>query len=141
MRTLIAILTAASLAAHVLLGCCWHHAHGCQKAACAAADCRGHDHGHHGHGAHRHPTDPVPGEEDGNRPAGATCNEVRCVFVGGAKPLVVADPATTGHLVWACVPPAGKLAVSVSLVRLDVGTQHNLPPPVRPHLAKQVLLI
>jgi len=133
LHSLISCLTAAALGLHALLGCCWHHSHGC-----------GHEHGllvtlgwepepaeHHDHdccdssGTH----DKAPLRHD--------CHAGKCVFLaakstGSARPvlpcLLFALPPQS--------PPLGAVARALA-------THLDAPPmPAVPlHLAHQVLLI
>jgi hypothetical protein len=101
MRNLLSNLTAALLALHTVLGCCWHHEHRCTEACslAAAAESPCHCDGptasspsHQHHGPHE-------------------CQGAVCSFVGQIKPLshdllsqAVAMPAIDGVEV---VLPAG----------------------------------
>lgn len=149
MHDFTAIVTAALLAIHAALGCCWHHGHahgstGGQAAArehsCPHGQCDGHRGHGHGEQGHRHdaelPDENAP-DEDG--PCGGACDEGACVFLAGGKP-VTPDPGGAAL-------PGGILSAASSDAAYSlaaIGTNHvplALPPPLRLHLAKRLLLI
>lgn len=124
---------AVLLAAHMLLGCCWHHAHAC-SAACDAAtescthqDEHGHTDGDHEHGnlPSHHPTDSCSGE--------------RCAFVASPKTTtsgarLATFAAELGPLVNCELPAADRQSSW-----LHGGVAHLQPS--RLHLLYQVLRI
>jgi hypothetical protein len=120
-------LTAALLALHTMLGCCWHHAHACGAACPAAADT--HDdsdcnasgpaatHGHHG---------PHP------------CQGAACVFMRSAD-RVAFEPAGGGaHPLPSCLASDGGLTAGAACVESPFAVDALLPP-LRLHLAHCVL--
>jgi hypothetical protein len=118
--------------AHMLLGCCLHHAHVEAAGGGEPMGAAGASHEHCGTCAHG-----VPHEK------GRTdhpCNEPACVFVRPddrsgpelAAPLVVA--------VWIEPFWAGAGPVGHAIDAAGLGSA-RCSPPVRPHLLKQVLLI
>ena len=160
MQTFTALLTAAILAVHAALGCCWHHGHSHPLAtagsptsahACAAGHEHGERHGHHGaghHGAGHHGAghdgaghhgerhEEAPGEK---APCGGQCEKGACVFMAGGKPVLPDDCQTP-------MPLDGRLDASSEVRHLAVLIRTGdvplaLPPPLRLHLAKCVLLI
>ncbi|MEN6451394.1 MAG: hypothetical protein ABFC96_12955 [Thermoguttaceae bacterium] len=138
LRTGLSAVTAAMLVSHMVLGCCWHHAHCCTDEcrpttavalpgechdrdgdACGTSQRSGHDHrGHHG----RH-----------------ECQGGSCVFLRTSRvnvphlAVVVALPASL-------VCPSDGLTVVAGPVRPCFDCD-DLLPPVRRHLLDQVLLI
>lgn len=139
MRTLTALLTAAVLAVHAALGCCWHHGHSQPPAMESGSSATAH-HCSHEHGdRHRHDG---AGHEDAPReesPCGGQCEEGACVFLAGGKPVLPDDGQTA-------LPVGVLLDVSSEAPHWAVlkGTgdiPQALPPPLRSHLAKRVLLI
>lgn len=128
MKPLAAAALAASVLAHALLGCCWHHAHSATSQAVAAA-CDHHicvdqdaDHG----------TPAVPGHPD--------CEEDACVFVQTKTcqsldldlDSLAALPTASGSIANILEPPAPSLAFSV-------GDAPKYPVPCR--LFCRILLI
>ena len=138
MRGCFSSVTAAMLALHSVLGCCWHHAHCCTQehalAAAVASPGACHDdpadnggttepcgHGHHGH----------PGRHE--------CQVGTCVFMGPNRvdwqqfsfPWA-ASPAVLG--------PIGPAPVA-ALPAMPCFDLDALLPPLRRHLLDQVLLI
>lgn len=130
MAGLFRVLTVVTLTVHLTMGCCWHHAHGCPDdasqassphqampgAACSCNDAPS-DHGSHG------------------------CHEPKCSFVAASRLVVDATAAsgfaqaTSGALL--NDPSSREGFSSFSLL----SSMDRLLPPVRLHLAHQVLLI
>ena len=141
MQTFTATLTAAVLAVHAALGCCWHHGHSHTPTASGPmAAQRACSHGHEHGERHRHegngPREDAPEE---NAPCGGQCEEDSCVFLAGGKPVM----PDNGQ---AAVPVGGLLAASTDALFLPAAKRTRdvppaLPPPLRLHLAKRVLLI
>ena len=133
------ILTAVTLAAvtiHVLLGCCWHHAHESDldsftSTASLIANCQCHDHSSHSEPADGH--DHHSGHE--------SCDSVDCFFYSAENSdldLFVASAF--------CLPVTGDVCFASLLdsVRRTRGTElsvgsFQLPEPL--HALKQVWLI
>jgi hypothetical protein len=107
-------LTATALAVHVVLGCCGH-----QGAT----------------------PDPVHPDLPGDHPThGGTCHEGPCVSLLGVR-TVVEFPAPSALPATFCPSGAAPRLAATTAGPEDVAVWHDLPPPVRPHLAKLVLLI
>jgi hypothetical protein len=136
MHNLISSLTAAVLAVHTVLGCCCHHAHAVGGAAAYSAYVG------QGHTQNDGPT--CNGHEDPGQPGhgGHECKGNPCVFVGPTTDRGMQSPRNPPRDVPAA-PYAPTLLASVSS---EAGTASlfaagRAPPPVRTHLAHQVLLI
>lgn len=142
MHAFVSHLTAAFLAAHTVLGCCWHHVHAC-----------GHEHDPLGLAGWQHGGDLRHGHSAGvSAPSGDRhpdrdeCRGSKCDFLAAKDESVVTKNLTARPPSAACqlagLPclavdrsPAGGL-LHPALVRAGV-----LLLPVRLHLANQVLLI
>jgi len=123
LRVFVGYLTLAALVLHMLLGCCWHHAHSWKE--CAAAE-------HHDHvgGEPHQPTTPSHHQ--------SRCQQGKCVFVRPSHEQF--DLAHCDR--W----PALALPASLAPV-----VEHSAPRPLldlsgplwplRRHLMQQVLLI
>jgi hypothetical protein len=140
MNAIMALLTAASVLAHAALGCCIHHSHvpnSESPVGLAASHSDRIQHPACGHCNHHRPT-----SEPDHSPAapGGDCGEQDCVAVAGASPTVVLKGVDT---VFGASPLSDLLATSASSVEYvqTAGLQHDLGPPVRPHLFHGVLLI
>ncbi len=130
-------LTAALLALHTVLGCCWHHAHRCTQ-TCATAgpiassdSCQG-DHAHHAGTAPDSGGQGHHGRHD--------CRGSTCVFVNSSK----ANPHELALQL--DVPPAAPAPGGSPTVCDVVGQWPYYPPdallpPLRLHLVCRVLLI
>lgn len=138
MRTLTTLLAIAALALHLLLGCCWHHAHG---GSATAEHHHAHD-GAHVHlpswlwaGAddHCHHHEHEHGDSDkGETTPHAPCSDPQCVY------LVVSQltPPAANDLVWPSLTfeqlvPAESLVVAA----FEFAGQQHFSPHVRRHLA------
>lgn len=82
---LLTLLTAASLLAHSVLGCCWHHAHGCDGSDAVIVEAE-HSHGHDDAcEASSHETAELGGcligEDPESHEHGFVCDEPDCSFV------------------------------------------------------------
>lgn len=141
MNAIMALLTAASVLAHAALGCCIHHSHdpfeshrasaaaspGEQREHRACGHCRGHDQDLH----HDDRLPDAPREQ---------CDERDCVAVAGTAPTALLKSADTAFISM----PLGELlaiAAGSALYVQSAGLEHDLGPPVRPHLFHRVLLI
>ena len=123
------ILVALTLVVHLTMGCCLHHAHGCEDSDPLAE-------AHHG----AMPGGQCPESDSDHSPHGAqNCQGVKCYFI------------LPNHTVSDSViqPFHASFAVLLDDLFLPVGIDsglHDQPagrllPPVRLHLANQVLLI
>ena len=89
------LLLTASLLAHTVLGCCWHHAHGGEECAAEtdapAAHCHA-DHASDGCGADHHATPSLAACDSHDHPA---CDEPDCTFVkaGSSSPVLAQSTA------------------------------------------------
>jgi hypothetical protein len=108
---ILTLLTAASLLAHSVLGCCWHHAHGCDSSGAVMAEAE-HSHGHHDAcESSSHETAELGGclisEDPESHEHGLACDEPDCSFVKSqpsampsldvhSTPLVALPLVTTG---------------------------------------------
>jgi len=122
---------------HMLVGCCWHHAHAEHVACCQehsdAVFFHRHEDGDHDTGDHDCPHHDSPCHQNG-------CDEGECVFVvpevdttvkliDGGHPLAIApmEPFSGGSAKYPSASP-------------EAPPPSN-PPPLRLHLMNQVLLI
>jgi hypothetical protein len=143
MQSFTALLTAAVLAVHAALGCCWHHGHSHPPAMASGSSVPAHGCSHEHGDRHRHDGGHDGAEQedspDEESPCGGQCAEGACVFLAGGKPVLPNDGQTE-------MPVGGLLDVSSEVPYLATwkGTgdvSQALPPPLRSHLAKRVLLI
>jgi hypothetical protein len=120
---LIKLLTAASLLAHCVLGCCWHHAHGCNDHEAVVAEAEhGHAHvdGRHGseHKAATHVAGfpACDGEEEHEH--GTPCDEPDCSYVKAPQSSVPATVVVSMALMISpCMPST--MAVGRALAAQD----------------------
>jgi hypothetical protein len=125
MRALVSNLACLMLAAHLMLGCCWHHAHACETAC--------HLDGHSGEADHDHDRHAPPAEGDDH------CQGERCSFLVVAK--VRLDSGS------GAASPVGLLAETSSQAYADLAWLHlsvdrtDSGPPLRLHLLHRVLRI
>ncbi len=128
-------LTMLLMLYHVLVGCCWHHAHA--ESPTSRADgslntaCCGHDHGEHHDG--QEPAD-RPHQQDGD------CDDGMCFFVvpqadGGAE--LVDKPAPATGL---CLDLHRQSRSSRGWPPNEAPPPSGIPP-LRLHLVNQILLI
>jgi hypothetical protein len=141
MRAIFPCLTALLLAIHAVLGCCWHHAHACQRECGESAELGmvgmtgmvGSD-----EEADCHHDDVLRGDLPMCGHAGHAhgCEGITCSFLGLARRV---SQELTPH-----VAPAASIAFSEERFGEPVRAAFAvdaLLPPVRVHLALQVLLI
>ena len=133
LRGFLPYLTAAMLAAHALLGCCWHHAHACGQTHDPLA-LAGWQHNAEAHG------DGATGCSDRSSHERDDCRAPRCDFVVSAR---VNPPALSPAPSLSAVPtvPGADQASLGNSLEQPFGTAGVRLPPVRLHLANQVLLI
>ena len=133
MRNLLSNLTAALLALHTVLGCCWHHEHRCTE-ACSLAGAA--EFSHHCDGSHA-PGDgtavgcPVHGHQGPHECQGATCS-----FLGPIKQ----KPHDSFWQVQAAPAISGDAAVSLAAWG-QLSNRDAVLPSLRLHLIHHVLLI
>jgi hypothetical protein len=135
-HSFLSYLTAATLAMHTVLGCCWHHGHACgseyeSAVACHAATAHA-DHdadhcgstdsnsGHQHHGPH-------------------TCQGGKCVFLRTAKS--GADTLLDVNLPSFVCVQSSDASLETSAAPRPFFSSDALLPPLRLHLAHQVLLL
>ena len=147
-------LTAVTVLAHMLLGCCWHHHHAFQLApACTSggmllpqrghvhasedmapgADCDNRSCGHE----HGRPHQP----DDRQHPDGDGCEDSRCMFV--SRQWSRAPDASAGKCfdVTAATTTIDDGLSAGSHIRAGVSSAATRCPPLRTHLLEQVLLL
>lgn len=128
------IVTALSLLAHMLLGCCWHHEHPCvAPSAEVAAIGTTAEAGHACECSHHHGAEEPAAPEHHQSP----CDENRCLTEfrdsGPNLGLDEALPTMVGELVGEYDRDAPSLAPDLLVWDVD--------PPLRTHLLLQILLI
>ena len=137
MHIVVSNLTAVMLAAHALLGCCWHHGHGSEQmgSPVAVLASSGHCEAGDAHGPSLAQHD--CGTQHGERP---NCQGSPCMFIGPATQNISPSAVCALQPLVATLPPASLSAGGAAIERslLAAGA---LLPPVRLHLAHQVLLI
>ena len=110
MHRTVSSIVAMSLALHMLLGCCWHHAHA-EAVECAEV---GHDHGHdHNESLPGDHDEPLPSDHDDAAP----CEGEGCVFVKCEQTLsqTVASPVSMA-VIFSDTRPTLSLGVLPSLL-------------------------
>lgn len=124
------VLTVVMLTIHLMMGCCWHHAHGGHEGTPTSVD-------------HLSATDAAPScPDDLSNHGSRGCYEPPCSFVASGRPVVNAMTVS-----WCSQAVLGVLLndssstedFSASSRRLLAVDRPSLP--VRLHLANQVLLI
>lgn len=77
MRSILTLLATAAFSLHILLGCCWHHAHGAGEMPGHVHGPQAYDHVHvhgHGHCTHEHSdSDPEDHHE--------FCSDPQCIYL------------------------------------------------------------
>jgi hypothetical protein len=140
MNAIMALLTAASLLAHAALGCCIHHSHAPNVDILVGHAAPPSDANHKS--ACGHCCDHCPNSQEGHCPAvpGGNCDEQDCVAVAGGPGTIVLKAVQTA---FNAAGLADLLAVSASSADYvqSAELQHDLGPPVRPHLLIRVLLL
>ena len=133
MHTALNLITAAALLTHMLVGCCWHHAHACEEHVDASAElinsaveCDSHGHQHSESGDH----DGDSSHDD--------CDGQSCVATCDLSPQGFHGIDLTLHLAFD-ISPQTTQAFAISRDQTQV--ERDTGPSVRPHLAHQVLLI
>ena len=137
MHILASNLTAVMLAAHALLGCCWHHGHRSEQMHSPVASVASSSHCEAGDADGSSPAQHDCGTQHGER---SDCQGGPCLFIGPATQNI--SPSATYALqpLVATLPPASLSASSAAIERSLLANEALLPP-VRLHLAHQVLLI
>jgi hypothetical protein len=140
MNAIMALLTAASVLAHAALGCCIHHSHSPNVDIVVGHAAPPPDANHKP--ACGHCCDHRPNAQEDHCPAvpGENCGEQDCVAVAGGPATTVVKAVETA---FNATGFADLLAISASSADYvqSAGVQHDLGPPVRPHLLNSVLLI
>ena len=141
MNTIVALLTAASVLVHAALGCCIHHAHG-SPTACAEHQIFVHQHfdelGHSACTGHRHDDSGDDGPSPARPPE--NCRVGVCSAIAARAPTTLLEAGVYGFEA-APHTPAGRTPDRPSLHDGYCSLQHDLGPPLRPHLWNLVLLI
>jgi hypothetical protein len=129
MAKLCRIATAAMLAVHITVGCCAHHAHGCEGKDCSSSA--------HGDATH---DGQCPGRGAGNSHHGShDCHGEKCSFVSPSR--TVSDSLVLPFQAF-FAPSLDNQLPPVGMGRgRDFLASGRLLLPVRLHLANQVLLI
>lgn len=141
MRTFTTLLAIVTFVLHLLLGCCWHHAHG-------ADELSGHQHeanGHHVHlpyCGHSHPHGSQPDHEHSHPEESpvtphAPCSDPQCVYLISSPVQVEASPdiVLPMLLIDQQLQPASMRA-SID----DLAGYEKILPHLRRHLALSRLL-
>lgn len=136
MNKLVHNLAMLAVLCHLLVGCCWHHAHAEQTGALpqagCASDCRSGQH------EERHDADGSSAER--SREHKGVCDDRRCEFV-------LPDSDGEPDLIDFLAPAAAASADTASIDRPGVGVRPTESPPphvgspLRLHLAIQILRI
>jgi hypothetical protein len=129
-------ITALTLLAHLLFGCCWHPCHDSAQEVCETSSqlvahgesACGHDHGQ------------LPAEE-GQLPAKRHCDGDQCSFVRTDS-----SPSHSDFQCDLCQLDVARLPVGceqaeVNGLRAQAGADHDVGPPLRTNLLCGVLLI
>ncbi|MGD9645610.1 MAG: hypothetical protein AB7U73_07855 [Pirellulales bacterium] len=142
MHAFVSSLISATLLLHAVLGCCWHHEHvpavGCQSANNVV-------------GSHRHPADADHGcgcnhqsggqhESEEPCPGDSHCQGV-CTYLPPQKTSFEIPLTVTPLAIVASIDPLADCSSAAVPSWLDALFCTAAPPPVRLHLAQQVLLI
>jgi hypothetical protein len=126
MAKLYRILTAATLAIHMIVGCCGHHAHACDGHESPAQSNATHD-------------GFFPGDGCDNSHAATCCQEEKCSFVRLDRPV--------GNSLAAACLTSSTMLLDGRNPQIDFGPERcslvsaGAHLPIRLHLAKQVMLI
>jgi hypothetical protein len=134
MRSFLSHLMAGLLAMHALLGCCWHHAHACGRECTQTALDSSAAHADHDADS-CHSTNSKPCQNHGPH----ACQKGKCIFIrtveNGAD--VSLDLPLSSHIcATSCEASSQTPAAVWPLFAADA-----LLPPLRLHLAHQVLLL
>jgi len=135
MHSFLSNLTAALLALHTVLGCCWHHAHACTRECGAtpsvqASDCR-QDRHVDGHG---------PGCSENHGHHGLhECQGSTCVYLGPTKLKSHESTAQPTLPAAACVSCGGPSTAAAE--KRPFFAAGDLTAPLRLHLVHHVLLL
>lgn len=142
MNATMALLTAASVFVHAALGCCFDHSHAAGAVHLSVlqeptSNQHHHvDHAHsceydHEHSGNDEPSPPLPHRH---------CDEGFCTALAGAAPETLLEPT---QATFELAPPVELQAVAFTCsLHADYSSlQHDLGPPLRPHLCNLVLLI
>ena len=136
MRALVSNLACLMLAAHLMLGCCWHHAHAGETAchhACQAGafDEPSDEADHHQDQDHDQHAPPAHGDDH--------CQGERCSFLVVAKVYVDSNCGGASPLA-ALAETSSQASADLAWLRMAAGGPDHRPP-LRLHLLHQVLRI
>ncbi|WP_425617632.1 hypothetical protein NA78x_001313 [Anatilimnocola sp. NA78] len=141
MRSIITHIAVSAFTLHIMLGCCWHHAHGADAEPGHVHSAQAYDHVHeHSHGglSHFHGERRADDDSDESKPATPEpCSDPQCVYVHASK----------SPLPLCCQVAALPVIVSQTLPQLPLRISHRslddlgkYPPPVRRHVALEHFL-
>lgn len=138
LKPLIPQITTALLLFHLVVGCCFHHAHACVMDCCDAPAAKAEDCCHHGEEAEG--TDTAPLGHDGHEDDQHECDGGICVFMAADTDSDLLDSAQS-QVCW--------LGTANTPEANPFGLMNGPPPPLwllgddgpRVHLLFQVMLI
>ena len=138
MRPIVTFIAATAFMLHFLWGCCAHHVHADDRAACLnPAQAADHCHGGSGHES-PDPCGQLPDDTDSQCP-GQHTSDCHCIFMAVGK-TAVAKAGFTAALPLA-IAAASQLGSANSLAAAALDSGGLIKLPVRIHLFHQVLLI
>jgi hypothetical protein len=128
-------LTAALLALHTVLGCCWHHAHRCTRECSPSLAVEAPD------GCQRNAADDcgAPAASHQGQHGRHGCQESTCVFLGSTRWYPDADCQFDAAP--AMLASADCATADADVDRRSFFAPDALLPPLRLHLVDRVLLI
>jgi len=129
MQAFVSIVTAALLFIHTVVGCCWHHAHGCDRISAVAVSQPAKCCHHHQHSGE---------SNQPQKPCKADC-EGGCIYVVPQK-LTVEAPQWASFDVLAVLPSLADHRIDASATWELGWSPPDVVPPLRTHLLHQVLL-
>ncbi|WP_254508923.1 hypothetical protein [Anatilimnocola floriformis] len=140
MRIFTTLIAIFALALHLLLGCCWHHAHGAEELTSHQHESAGH-HVHlpgccgHSHSQAADHDDEAPADSD-SAPS-IPCSDPQCVYVVSGQAQVPAAHDIALPLAIVDQQPAETLVIAFVH---DLAEQERISPHLRRHLALSRLL-
>ncbi len=141
MNAIVSIVTAASVLVHTALGCCIEHSHSASVGCVAPSAIRpAHKHAHSCGHSHSHDHDGADSEGDHPEWPHKHCDEGACTAVMASKTGPQFEAVTAAFDVMPSVDALHSAGNSAPFVDYS-SFQHDLGPPLRPHLCFCVLLI